>query len=63
MTRLLFRPHLALYADAIGEYLRKAEELGLKESEVLVIHTDRAGEIIGLMPVGDAKEVRLLQTR
>jgi type III restriction enzyme len=34
-----------VYADAIGEYLWKTKEFGLKESEVLVIHTDAAGEI------------------
>jgi type III restriction enzyme len=34
-----------IFADAIGEYLWKTKELGLKESEVLVIHTDEAGEI------------------
>jgi type III restriction enzyme len=34
-----------VYADAIGEYLWKTKELGFKESEVLVIHTDTAGEI------------------
>ena len=34
-----------VYADAIGEYLWKTKEFGLKESEVLVIHTDKAGEI------------------
>lgn len=33
------------YADAIGEYLWKTKEFGLKESEVLVIHTDKAGEV------------------
>ena len=33
------------YADAIGKYLWKTKEFGLKESEVLVIHTDAAGEI------------------
>lgn len=33
------------YADAIGEYLCTTKEFGLKESEVLVIHTDAAGEI------------------
>lgn len=33
------------YADAIGDYLWKTYEFGLKESEVLVIHTDRTGEI------------------
>ena len=33
------------YADAIGEYLWKTAEFGFKESEVLVIHTDEAGEI------------------
>jgi type III restriction enzyme len=34
-----------VYADAIGQYLWKTKEFGLKESEVLVIHTDAAGEI------------------
>lgn len=34
-----------VYADALGEYLWKTKEFGLKESEVLVIHTDTAGEI------------------
>ncbi len=34
-----------VYADAIGEYLWKTREFGFKESEVLVIHTDAAGEI------------------
>jgi type III restriction enzyme len=34
-----------VYADALGEYLRKTKEFGFKESEVLVIHTDAAGEI------------------
>ncbi|MBI3068498.1 MAG: DEAD/DEAH box helicase family protein, partial [Betaproteobacteria bacterium] len=34
-----------VYADALGEYLWKTKEFGLKESEVLVIHTDAAGEI------------------
>ncbi len=34
-----------VYADAIGEYLCKTREFGFKESEVLVIHTDTAGEI------------------
>jgi type III restriction enzyme len=33
------------YADAIGEYLWQTKEFGFKESEVLVIHTDEAGEI------------------
>lgn len=33
------------YADALGEYLWKTKEFGLRESEVLVIHTDAAGEI------------------
>ncbi|MBM3495260.1 MAG: hypothetical protein FJX72_13200 [Armatimonadetes bacterium] len=33
------------YADAIGEYLWKTKEFGFRESEVLVIHTDAAGEI------------------
>ena len=35
----------SIYADAIGEYLWKTKEFGLKEAEVLVIHTDAAGEI------------------
>jgi type III restriction enzyme len=34
-----------VYADAIGEYLWKTKEFGFKESEVLLIHTDAAGEI------------------
>jgi len=34
-----------VYADALGEYLWKTKEFGFKESEVLVIHTDEAGEI------------------
>jgi len=33
------------YADAIGESLWKTKEFGFKEAEVLVIHTDEAGEI------------------
>ena len=33
------------FADALGEYLWKTKEFGFKESEVLVIHTDSAGEI------------------
>lgn len=35
----------SVYADAIGKYLCKTKEFGFKESEVLVIHTDAAGEI------------------
>lgn len=34
-----------VFADALGEYLWKTKEFGLKESEILVIHTDAAGEI------------------
>jgi type III restriction enzyme len=34
-----------VYADALGEYLWKMKEFGLKEPEVLVIHTDAAGEV------------------
>jgi type III restriction enzyme len=34
-----------VYADAIGECLRKTKEFGFKDSEVLVIHTDAAGEV------------------
>ncbi len=34
-----------VFADALGEYLWKTNEFGFKESEVLVIHTDAAGEV------------------
>lgn len=34
-----------VYADAIGDYLVATKEFGFKESEVLVIHTDEAGEV------------------
>ena len=34
-----------VYADAIGEYLGKTKEFRFKEAEILVIHTDAAGEI------------------
>jgi len=34
-----------IYADALGEYLWKTKEFRFKESEVLIIHTDSAGEI------------------
>jgi type III restriction enzyme len=34
-----------VYADTLGEYLWQTKEFGLKESEVLVIHTDEKGEI------------------
>ncbi len=50
-TQLGTRPVLFImaeknaYADAIGEYLWKTKEFGFKESEVLIIHTDAAGEI------------------
>ena len=33
------------YADALGEYLCRTKEFGFKRSEVLVIHTDKAGEV------------------
>ena len=33
------------FADAIGEYLWKTPEFGLKQSEILVIHTDTKGNI------------------
>ena len=33
------------YADTIGEYLQNTPELGFKENEVLVIHTNTAGDI------------------
>ena len=34
-----------VYADALGKYLWTAQEFGFKETEVLIIHTDTAGEI------------------
>ena len=34
-----------VHADALGQYLWKTKEFGLRESEVLIIHTDSAGEI------------------
>jgi type III restriction enzyme len=34
-----------VYADGIGRYLRDTKELGLRDAEVLVIHTDEKGEI------------------
>ncbi len=34
-----------VYADAIGGYLLKTKDFRFKETEVLVIHTDAAGEI------------------
>ena len=34
-----------IFADAIGAYLWQTPEFGFKESEILVIHTDTAGEI------------------
>ena len=34
-----------VYADAIGKYLWKTKEFGFKKFQVLVIHTDAAGEI------------------
>jgi type III restriction enzyme len=33
------------YADTLGEYLWKTKEFRFKESEILIIHTDAAGEI------------------
>ena len=33
------------HADALGAYLRETKEFGLTKSEVLVIHTDKAGEV------------------
>lgn len=35
----------SVYADAVGRYLWQTPEFGLRESEVLVIHTDTSGEI------------------
>jgi type III restriction enzyme len=43
-----------VYADALGRYLWKTKEFGFKESEVLIIHTDSAGEITK----GDVEEAR-----
>jgi type III restriction enzyme len=34
-----------VYADALGKHLVDTKEFGFKEKEVLVIHTDEAGEI------------------
>ena len=34
-----------VYADAIGAYLWKTKEFGFREAEVLVIHTNKEGEI------------------
>ena len=34
-----------VHSDAIGEYLWKTKEFGLKKAEILVIHTDTAGKI------------------
>ena len=34
-----------VFADALGEYLWKTRAFGLKQSEVLVIHTDGQGEV------------------
>jgi type III restriction enzyme len=50
-TKLGTRPVLFImveknvYADALGQYLVDTKEFGFKESEVLVIHTDEAGEV------------------
>lgn len=35
----------SVFADAVGEFLWQTKDLGFKESEVLVIHTDAKGEI------------------
>jgi type III restriction enzyme len=43
-----------VYADALGRYLWKTKEFGFKESEVLIIHTDSAGEVTK----GDVEEAR-----
>jgi type III restriction enzyme len=43
-----------VYADALGKYLWKTKELGFKEAEVLVIHTDSEGEITK----GDVEKAR-----
>lgn len=34
-----------VYADAIGIHLSKTKEFGFNKSEILIIHTDRSGEI------------------
>ncbi len=34
-----------VFADALGEYLWKNKDFGFRECEILVIHTDAAGEI------------------
>ena len=46
-----------VYADAIGEYLWKTKEFEFKESEVLVIHTDAAGEITKPSLVHDIRKL------
>ncbi len=47
----------SVYADAIGQYLLKTKEFGFKESEVLVIHTNSAGEITTKKDLEKAREV------
>jgi type III restriction enzyme len=34
-----------LFADAIGQFLWQTKDFGFKEKEILIIHTDEAGEI------------------
>ena len=34
-----------MIADAIGEHLWKTPEFGLKEKDIIIIHTDRKGDI------------------
>jgi type III restriction enzyme len=44
------------YADRIGEWLVETKEIGLKKSEVLVIHTDKEGRIKSMKEVGKARQ-------
>jgi type III restriction enzyme len=59
-TRLNTRPVLFImaeknaFADAIGEYLWKTPDFKFKQNEILVIHTDRTGEV----KQGDLEAVR-----
>jgi type III restriction enzyme len=43
------------YADVLGEFLWKTKEHGLKEKEVLIIHTDTTGEPLK----GELEELRI----
>ncbi|MHB8800283.1 MAG: DEAD/DEAH box helicase [Thermoanaerobaculia bacterium] len=36
----------SVYADAIGKHLLETSEYGLKEKDILIIHTDASGEVL-----------------